>query len=281
MSTLSDHDDSATSASNGKNGVPLARTLVQNKSGGIDGKPQLALPSTWAKSIRKVQLSDCLLDIRDYLSVRQSATELRRRIKKPRRFQIGPFATVLFENYDLIWFQIHEMVAIEKGQVTQFEDELLAYNPLIPQGDNLVATLMLEIDNPQQRARALSSLGHIENATSLSFRFSDSSSASAQQNQQQQQEQEIKGTPILTDDHVPRTDETRGKTSAVHFLEYRFTPQQIQQFQEFQQKQISAPQNNNNGGFVVEFRVDHPQYRHSTVLSQELVALLCQDLHPK
>src|SRR5436309_8756316 len=66
-------------------------------------------------------------------------------IKKNRRVEVGPFATFYFENYDTMWLQVHEMLHIEKGGEAQIADELQAYNPLIPQGRELIATLMLEI----------------------------------------------------------------------------------------------------------------------------------------
>src|SRR5580692_2102126 len=89
---------------------------------------------------------------------RQTITEL----KKRRRIEVGPFATFSFENYETMWQQVHEMLFVEKGGEAQIEDELAAYNPMIPQGNELIVTVMLEIDDPLRRATALARLGGIE-----------------------------------------------------------------------------------------------------------------------
>src|SRR3546814_17702701 len=68
--------------------------------------------------------------------------------KKFRRQDVGPVCTFYFENYDTMWAQVHEMLYIEKGGEEQIEDELRAYNPLIPQGRELIATVMFEFDEP-------------------------------------------------------------------------------------------------------------------------------------
>ena len=82
--------------------------------------------------------------------------------KKNRRVSIGPYATFYFESYETMLGQIQEMLYIEKGGDEQLKDELAAYNPLIPKGKELVATLMFEIDNPISRADFLGKVGGIE-----------------------------------------------------------------------------------------------------------------------
>ena len=89
---------------------------------------------------------------------RKRITEIKRR----RRVEVGPFATFYFENYETMRHQVQEMLHIEKGGEAQIEDELAAYNPLIPQGNELVATVMFEIDDPVRRAAVLARLGGIE-----------------------------------------------------------------------------------------------------------------------
>src|SRR5262249_5985079 len=82
-------------------------------------------------------------------------TEKRRALietKKKRRVSVGPYATFYFENYDTMWLQVQEMLRVEKGGEEQLQDELRAYNPLIPNGHELVATVMFEIDDPERRA---------------------------------------------------------------------------------------------------------------------------------
>jgi hypothetical protein len=73
-------------------------------------------------------------------------------MKKNRRVEVGPYATFYFENYDTMFQQIQEMLHIEKGGAEQLEDELRAYNPLIPQGNELVATIMFEINDPGSKS---------------------------------------------------------------------------------------------------------------------------------
>ena len=89
--------------------------------------------------------------------------------KRDRRVSVGPHATFYFENYETMWHQVHEMLHIEKGGEEQIEGELEAYNPLIPKGRELVATLMFELDNPIARARFLAGLGGVEETVSLEF----------------------------------------------------------------------------------------------------------------
>src|SRR5271166_3024514 len=107
---------------------------------------------------RKITPAD-IIPYKDYAAKR---TELRRNLiltKKNRRVEVGPFATFYFENYDTMWHQVHEMLHIERGGETQITDELAAYNPLIPQGDELIATVMIEIENAERRSATLAQLG--------------------------------------------------------------------------------------------------------------------------
>ena len=90
--------------------------------------------------------------------------ELRKNIvdfKKDRRVALGPYATFYFESYETMLAQVQEMLYIEKGGEEQLKDELAAYNPLVPNGKELTATLMFEIDNPVTRAAFLGKVGGI------------------------------------------------------------------------------------------------------------------------
>ena len=87
----------------------------------------------------------------DYIAVRPARKREITAIKKNRRVSVGPDATFYFESYDTMLHQVQEMLYIEKGGDDQIEDELSAYNPLIPNGRELVATLMFEIDEPVRR----------------------------------------------------------------------------------------------------------------------------------
>src|SRR4029079_18318168 len=103
-----------------------------------------------------------ILSIEEYAQIRRQRRRQISEIKKHPRLEVGPFATFYFENLDTMWQQVQEMLYIEKGGEAQIADELEAYNPLIPQGDELVATVMFEIDDPARRARELARLGGIE-----------------------------------------------------------------------------------------------------------------------
>ena len=110
---------------------------------------------------REIQKQDIMpLDV--YTEKRR---ELRKSIvdyKKNRRVALGPYATFYFESYETMLAQVQEMLYIEKGGDEQIQDELTAYNPLIPNGKELTATLMFEIDNPISRAAFLGKVGGIE-----------------------------------------------------------------------------------------------------------------------
>src|SRR5919112_6833742 len=104
-----------------------------------------------------------ILPLDEYVKIRRQRRSEISEIKKRRRVEVGPLATFYFENFDTMWQQVQEMLYIEKGSEAQIEDELEAYNPLIPQGNELVATVMIEIEDAARRARELARLGGVEN----------------------------------------------------------------------------------------------------------------------
>ncbi len=163
--------------------------------------------------------------------------------KRLRRIALGPWCTVYFESFETMLFQVQEMLLIEKGGEAQLADELAAYNPMIPQGAELTATAMFEIDDPDRRARILAELGGVEDRFFLEI---DGTRAAATQ-----------------EGDVERTRDD-GKTSSVHFLHFPLTPAQIAAFR--------AP-----GGRVL-IGCDHPRYAHLAVLSDEARAELSKDL---
>lgn len=164
-------------------------------------------------------------------------------IKRHRRVEVGPVATFYFENYQTMWHQVHEMLFIEKGGEAQIEDELRAYNPLVPNGSELVATVMFEIDDPVRRARTLLKLGGIENHMFLQIGG-----------------EKVRGVP---EGDVERT-KSDGKTSSVHFVHFPLTPAQ--------KSALRAA-----GGQVV-LGFDHPEYGHMTMLPEATRAALASDL---
>ncbi len=177
-----------------------------------------------------------------YTAERRSLRQNVIAIKQRRRMEVGPFATFSFENYQTMWHQVHEMLYIEKGGEAQIADELRAYNPLIPKGRELVATVMLEIDDPVRRAATLQRLGGIENKMFVSVAG-----------------EQIRGVP---EGDLERT-KADGKTSSVHFVHFRFTDAQVAAFRK------SATQ------VIVGF--DHPEYAHMAIMPEAVRQALTED----
>ncbi len=163
-------------------------------------------------------------------------------MKKLRRIEVGPFATFYFENYATMWLQVQEMLRIEKGGAEQIPGELAAYNPLIPQGDELIATLMLEIEDEKRRSATLLTLGGIEESVFLEIGGDV-----------------IRATPTEYDDRTTPD----GKTSSVHWLRFKLTTGQIAHFR--------------NGTERVVLGVSHKNYGHMAVLGIETRAALAKD----
>ncbi len=159
---------------------------------------------------RAITPSD-LLDPADYARTRrQHRAEIGVR-KRLRRVEVGPFVTFYFETYATMWLQVQEMLHIEKGGAAQIPDELAAYNPLIPQGAELVATFMIEIDDADRRKRVLGTLGGIEETAF--FRIGGST---------------VAGRPEQDADRTT----AEGKASSVQFVHFPFTPAQIAAFRD-------------------------------------------------
>ena len=127
-------------------------------------------------------------------------------LKKNRRISLGPYATFYFESYETMLAQVQEMLYIEKGGDEQLNDELTAYNPLIPNGTELIATLMFEIDNPISRAAFLSKVGGIENNVFMKI-----------------DGEKVKAVP---EEDVDRTSPD-GKASSVQFIHFKLNDTQI------------------------------------------------------
>ena len=162
--------------------------------------------------------------------------------KRSRRVEVGPYVTFYFESYDTMWLQVQEMVHIEKGGTEQVPDELAAYNPLVPKGDELVATFMIEIDDPARRQRILAGLGGIEETAFL----------------------RVAGEAITA---APEADQDRttaeGKASSVQFVHFPFTPAQITAFRDL--------------GVEAVLGLSHPEYSHMAVIPREVREALAGD----
>jgi hypothetical protein len=185
----------------------------------------------------------------DILPVEQYARdrrEHRRRIgeiKRDRRVEVGPFCTFYFENFDTMWHQVHEMLYIERGGEAQIAEELAAYNPLVPQGDELVATVMIEIEDAAKRERALSRLGGIEDRMFLT----------------------VGGEGGISTPHPTHENTSpEGKASSVQFLRFPLTARQKAAFR--------------TPGAQVVVGIDHSNYGHMAVMPEPVRAALAGDL---
>ncbi|MBV9587234.1 MAG: DUF3501 family protein [Alphaproteobacteria bacterium] len=184
-----------------------------------------------------------ILPLDEYIKMRREKRREITELKKQRRVEVGPFATFYFENFATMWQQVQEMLYIEKGGEAQIADELAAYNPLIPQGSELVATVMFEIDDPRRRETTLARLGGIENCAFIDVPGD-----------------KIRGEPDPTRENTSPD----GKASAVQFIRFRFTAQQIAAFRK--------------AGTQIIIGFDHPNYSHMAVMPDAVRAALAEDL---
>ena len=185
---------------------------------------------------------DDVINIDKYINERPKIKKEISEIKKFRRIPVGPYATFYFECYDTMIYQVQEMLYIERGGIEQMKDELKAYNPLVPKGKELVATLMFEIDNEFKRKEFLNSVGGIEEETFIQIG-----------------ENKVMSRPEQDTD---RTSED-GKASSVHFLHFDFTEELIKDFFKEQNRVLL--------GF------NHKNYKHFSELSQEVKSELKKD----
>ena len=193
------------------------------------------------KEKKEIQKNDIIsLDI--YTKQRKKLRKNIVEFKKNRRVSLGPYATFYFESYETMLAQVQEMLYIEKGGDEQLKDELTAYNPLIPNGKELIATLMFEIDNPVSRAAFLSKVGGIE------------------QNIFMKVDGEI--VKAIPEEDVDRTS-AEGKASSVQFVHFKFNNEQIEKFK--------------SSSLNVEIGIDHNEYSHTTKLTEVTVKSLSAD----
>ncbi|MCH7551715.1 MAG: DUF3501 family protein [Proteobacteria bacterium] len=185
---------------------------------------------------------DDILDMEDYVAVREERKRAVAELKKHRRVAVGPDATFYFESYDTMLHQVHEMLYIEKGGEEQIEDELRAYNPMIPNGRELVATLMFEIDEPARRAEFLAGLGGVEETVTLTFNG-----------------ETVTATP---EQDVDRTT-ADGKASSIQFLHFPFTGAQVEKFR--------------TADAQVSLAIGHEKYGHLAVLPEAVRLALAGD----
>ncbi len=183
-----------------------------------------------------------IMDMGDYGQQRAARRAAVVQQKRRRRIEVGPVAVFYFENYDTMWHQVHEMLYVERGGEAQIADELTAFNPLIPKGRELVATVMFEIDEPQRRQAILSRIGGVEETAFIRFAGTN-----------------IVGRPEAD---VDRTN-SAGKASSVQFIHFAFDNAQIAAFR--------RPET----GIVIGF--SHPAYAHVAVMTDAVREALAED----
>lgn len=171
---------------------------------------------------------DDLYSLEEYARVRP---EFRARVmahKRDRQLQVGPNATLVFEDALTMQYQIQEMLRIERiFEAEGIQDELDAYNPLIPSGSNWKATLLLEFPDPEERRDALGRLRGVEGRVYVRVEGHDPVFA-------------------IADEDLERENDE--KTSSVHFLRFELTPEMVASVR--------------TGGNV-GVGIDHPSYTHA------------------
>jgi hypothetical protein len=194
-----------------------------------------------SKEKRYIEKED-LLSADTYAENRKQIRKDLVEFKKNRRIALGPYATFYFESFETMVAQIQEMLHIEKGGDEQLKDELTAYNPLVPNGKELTATLMFEIDNPISRSAFLGKVGGIEEKIFMKI-----------------DNETVKAVP---EDDVDRTS-AEGKASSVQFIHFKFKDEQIAKFK----------LDNTN----IEIGIDHKEYAHTTKLTEDNIKSLIAD----
>ena len=185
-------------------------------------------------------------DILPWAEYAKDRAQHRRRvseIKRNRRIEVGPFCTFYFENRDTMWLQVQEMLHIERGGAAQLVDELAAYNPMIPAGSELSATVMIEIEDADRRHAMLSRLGGIEDKMFLSFAG-----------------ETVRGVA----DGTRENTSPEGKASSVQFVKFPFTPAQKEKFRA--------------SGTQVVIGIDHANYGHMAMIPEATRQALIGDL---
>ena len=194
-----------------------------------------------SKEKRQIEKED-LLPSDVYAKSRKQIRKDLVEFKKDRRIALGPYATFYFESFETMVAQVQEMLYIEKGGDEQLKDELIAYNPLVPNGKELTATLMFEIDNPITRAAFLGKVGGIEDKVFMKI-----------------DNDVVRAVP---EEDVDRTS-AEGKASSVQFIHFKLSDDQITKFK--------------SRNLKVELGIDHKEYNHTTKLTEDSVRSFSAD----
>ncbi|MGV6818060.1 MAG: DUF3501 family protein [Thiotrichales bacterium] len=186
---------------------------------------------------------DDLMPLEQYAAEREAFRQQVMAHKKQRVVQVGPNMTLHFEDSLVMQYQIQEMLRVERiFEAEGIQEELDAYNPLIPDGSNWKATQMIEFADPAERAEKLAKLVGIDRQTWV--RVGDMEKVYA-----------------ISDEDLDR--ESEDKTSSVHFLRF-----------ELSEPMVAAVKS----GSGISAGVDHEEYNHVVQLSKESVESLKSDL---
>ena len=177
-----------------------------------------------------------------YIDKRKMLRESMVSRKKLRRVDVGPYITIYFENKDTIIHQINEMVYIENGGIDQIKEEIAAYKSLVPNGKELVATVMVEIDSPIKRAEFLGKMGGFEEKIEIKI-----------------DDIKVEGKAELDGDRTTAD----GKASSVQFVHFEFNEENINKINKNKDK--------------VSISINHANYKHSSMLNISTVEELTKD----
>lgn len=185
---------------------------------------------------------DDLLSLETYAKQRADFRTRALEHKRNRKVRVGEHVTLLFEDRLTVQYQVQEMLRAEKiFEPEGIAEELAAYNPLIPDGHNLKATMLIEYEDVEERRRELVRLRNIEHEVLLV----------------------VEGHPpvrAISDEDLPRSDDE--KTAAVHFMRFELDEAMVASFKR---------------GAGVSLRIEHPNYRAEARLTDAQRTALAAD----
>jgi hypothetical protein len=194
------------------------------------------------KETMKLTKTD-LWSLEEYSNLRQDFRKIVIAHKKNRQLSLGDHATLYFEDSITMKYQIQEMLRIEKiFESASIEEELNAYNPLIPDGDNWKATFMIEFPDPEERAICLEQLVGIEDTIWVGTNDRNKIYA-------------------ISNEDLDRSREE--KTAAVHFMRFQIDENTLQEL---------------NSGKALIAGIDHPKMPFQTIVSEPVRSSLLNDI---
>ncbi|MFZ8859891.1 MAG: DUF3501 family protein [Thermocrinis sp.] len=192
--------------------------------------------------MKKIEFGE-ILNIYEYEKVREQKRREIIEIKKKRRLFVGDLVHLVFENRDTVWFQIQEMIRVERMvRDEEIQQEIDIYNELIPEKNQLSITMFIEIPDEQERKRLLPQLVGIHDH--LWFHIGNKHSIRAVANEKSERDYQY------------------GKAAVVHFLKLNLTPEQVKDFAEL----------------PARVEINHPNYKAMVEMPEEVKAELVKDL---